>query len=85
MRRLRMLLAMRRSRCLRVTRFLMRLRPRRFRVALFYARRFCMMSLCRSSFFSAWRFRTMRLCCSTFFSPRRLSTMRLARATFFST
>ena len=40
MRRLCMLLAMRRPRCLRVTCFLMLLRPRRFRMALFWARRF---------------------------------------------
>ena len=82
MRRLCMLLAMRRSRCLRVMGFLMRrggvglgvtcfrtrLWPRRFRAALFYARRFCMMRLCCSTFFSAWRLSTMRLRRSTFFS-----------------
>jgi hypothetical protein len=85
MRRLRMLLAMSRSRCLRVTCFLMLLRPRRFRVALFYARRFCAMCLRRATFFSAWRLCAMRLCCSPFFSARRLGTMRLCGSTFIST
>ncbi len=84
MRCLRMLLAMRRPRCLRVTRFLM-LRPWRFGVALLYAQRLCLMRLCRSVFFSTRRFGAMRLARATFFGTSSLSAMRLACSTFLST
>jgi hypothetical protein len=82
MRRLCMLLAMRRSRCLRVMGFLMRRGGVGLGVTCFRTRlwpwRFC------AALFGARRLSTMRLRCPTFFSTRRLGAMCLRRPTFFS-